>query len=624
MLKPVSHLLIAGIATVLFIGLLTAGTAAIGAQEKAEKQTAKKDEKKQKEKAEKDKKKEKDDKKKGKSEQADTKQEREYLKIRKFSYEEYEKNPSFKEEVEAAYRLRQSQHNEYAYVINTRDADDEQITRTGDKLKVEDTLYDNPLVQDYINRLGQSLVPGDSKNRYAFKVLLKPIPEARSLSTGTVYISSGMISLVDNEAQLAYILAHEIAHVEKEHWRQDAMIGCGLRRYNENQANNREAMKALFGTLGGLMAKNPTEALQFQQFMQTVVPSLAKWFAPDAVISWDKSQEDEADQMGLRYLLDRRYDPREVPKFFLAVRQASLNEPRSALGFVGDGGRVVERDDQVKQFINTNQMAGPLFFGTVSHDSTWQREDVGKSMEPMRDPNGRAAATKRTISGPMEAEIKERLKNGGLIGSEREFSTVMAELKRDNGVRAYYYDMFQMALANLEESLNIKSNDPYTHFYYAKVLKLTARNPAEKTRALSEFQKAIALDKRGVLAEPHLHFALAMIEENSAPMPEVARSFKRYVEVYQKTHGGGLPPNMDVIYAYLQEADDLEWSATPATNVSMKESDTARAVVPVPPPTSAAQVEPAAVAQPQPKAEPAKQVQPKPAEKKTGSKGGKP
>jgi len=69
----------------------------------------------------------------------------------------------------------------------------------------------------YINAIGQRLVPKDSPNIYSFKLLLDPIPKAEALSTGTILVSTGMVSMLDNEAQLAYVLGHEIAHVEKNH-----------------------------------------------------------------------------------------------------------------------------------------------------------------------------------------------------------------------------------------------------------------------------------------------------------------------------------------------------------------------------------------------------------------------
>lgn len=523
------------------------------------------------------------------AEQQPSKQDRKYEEIREFSVKLYEKDPSFRSEVEQAYRRRQRQENEYAWSVNTRNNFDEQVMHTGDKLKTEDTLYDNPLVQDYINRLGQSLVPKDSKKRYAFRVTLNPIPEARSLSTGTIYISTGMISQADNEAQLAYALGHEIAHVEKNHWHHDVVFERGIHRYNKSQADKREAWGTLMQIgLGVAMnsSNNPSDwmALQnFQNFLsQNALPSMFKMISSDAVVSWHRTQEDEADQHALKFLLERSYDPREAPKFLIALQRTSERDSRNVLGFIADTDRVTERMQQVQQVISGfGTFPNRLSVGATNLNFQEQPagsvtlaipEAPGKPLGTSADATNRAtAATTKVIAGTMAAEIAAKLKSGELIGSSAEFESVMAELKRDNGLRAFYYDMFHVALKDLEESLRIRSNDPYTHLYYGKVLKLTARTPAEKGKALYEFRKAIDLDQRGVLSEPHLHLALAMIEEkNATQMPEIVRSLKRYVEAYQQEHSGILPPNMDVIYAYLQEADDLKWAARPVTNISTK------------------------------------------------------
>jgi hypothetical protein len=168
----------------------------------------------------------------------------------------------------------------------------------------------------------------------------------------------------------------------------------------------------------------------------------------------------------------------------------------------------------------------------------------------------------------MSPELQAKLDAGELIGTSAEFEAVMAGLMRDNGVRAYYFDMFQMARDNLEESLRIRSNDPYSHYYYGKVLKLTARSASEKSRALSEFVTAIQLDKRRVIPEPYLFRALSMIEnKDPGQIKEVTDSLKQYVAIYQREHGGTLPPNMDVIYDYMQEAGEMGWMASPAVNV---------------------------------------------------------
>src|SRR6266705_2115393 len=75
---------------------------------------------------------------------------------------------------------------------------------------------------------------------------------------------------------------------------------------------------------------------------------------PNAIDSWDRLQEDEADQLGLKYMLDRNYDVREVPKFYANLRRTSAMDPRVRLGFVADKDRISEREEQVKSLIGSS------------------------------------------------------------------------------------------------------------------------------------------------------------------------------------------------------------------------------------------------------------------------------
>jgi hypothetical protein len=500
-----------------------------------------------------------------------SKQERKYQEIKKFSLDLYNKDPEFRDQVEDSYRAKMREHSEYAYALNTRDSGDTQVMRNGDKLKIVDALYDNPLAQDYINRVGQSIVPGSSQKLYAFKITLNPVPEARSLSTGTVYVSTGLLSVVDNEAQLAYVLGHEVGHVERDHWHDDVLVAQGIEPFNEKQAKKRAFWGAVIGAAAGSIAgasgASGADAVQIGLLAFQLAPSLLKFAYPDAINSWDRLQEDEADQLGLKYMLERNYDPREVPKFFASLQRATSRDPRVGLGFMADSDRVGERLVQVNSLLSGmgSALKDNLLVGSSNLGG------VGKSLDPQRDAAQRAVTAAKSINTQMAAEIRAKLDAGELIGSTAEFEAVMAELKRDNGVRAYYYDMFQMARTNLEESLAIRSNDPYAHFYYGKVLKLTAHKPAEKTRALAEFVRAIELDKRRVLPEARMHRALALIDnKDGSQVAEITANLKEYVTLYQRAHGGALPPNMDVIYDYLQEAGDLTWSAPPAVNISTK------------------------------------------------------
>ena len=100
-------------------------------------------------------------------------------------------------------------------------------------------LYDNKLVADYINRVGQRLVAGDSDRLFAFRLLANPIPSAYTLSTGTIYISTGLVSLLDNEAQLAYVLAHEMGHVQFDHWKLKSTLALAQEEFAAKDGRRR-------------------------------------------------------------------------------------------------------------------------------------------------------------------------------------------------------------------------------------------------------------------------------------------------------------------------------------------------------------------------------------------------
>src|SRR5580700_4092480 len=131
---------------------------------------------------------------------------------------EIEQRPEIKDAIQAAWDEKRRADIDYAYNINSSaHFSDMSGPEFATFREHYGQLYNNPMLQRYINAIGQRLVPKDSPNIYSFKLELDPIPKAEALSTGTILISTGMVSMLDNEAQLAYVLGHEISHVEKNH-----------------------------------------------------------------------------------------------------------------------------------------------------------------------------------------------------------------------------------------------------------------------------------------------------------------------------------------------------------------------------------------------------------------------
>ncbi len=168
----------------------------------------------------------------------------------------------------------------------------------------------------------------------------------------------------------------------------------------------------------------------------------------------------------------------------------------------------------------------------------------------------------------MSDELLAKLKNGEIIAGDGEFDNVMSALKRDNGIVAFYYDMYKLAARNLKQSLAIRSDDSLGYYYYGKVLKLTARRPGEREQALQLFARAIELDKRNANPEARLYFALTkMSGRQTNNIQEVVSDLKEYVAQYQRVNGGALPPSINVIYDFMQEAGEVNWNATSFVNV---------------------------------------------------------
>ncbi len=87
------------------------------------------------------------------------------------------------------------------------------------KMMAQGAAYDDKALQDYVNRIGQSLVAntGSTKQVFTFTVLDSPDINAFATPGGYIYINRGLMAFLDNEAELAGVIAHEIGHVTANH-----------------------------------------------------------------------------------------------------------------------------------------------------------------------------------------------------------------------------------------------------------------------------------------------------------------------------------------------------------------------------------------------------------------------
>jgi hypothetical protein len=464
----------------------------------------------------------------------------EYSDADKKKMAEIEQRPEIKDAIQAAWDDKRRRDIDFAYNINSSahfsDMSGPEFATFRDHYG---QLYNNPMLQRYINAIGQRLVPKDSPNIYSFKLLLDPIPKAEALSTGTILVSTGMVSMLDNEAQLAYVLGHEIAHVEKNHAYTIVRMSVLEPALNEEKEKETKEKRAIVGAamtfatagLGGIYGGlNGAIGGGIAGLAAGIVGSNLIFRDHDTVTEWADIYENEADEQSLHYMLDQGYDVREAPRLYARLQAAAAHDPRIGLGFIA-------KDTRMK---------------------------------------ARTAHIQTVLSGDFKTAWEAKLKAGGLTGSSGEFSLIMAALKRDNGIIAIDYDLFAMARDNLEEAVNLRSNDPRAQLYLGKVISLTARTPEDRQQAEEHFLKAIQYDGvRGAYPDPHLEHALHLIGENG-DKGEIKNEIEAYVALYQREHMGSLPNNMAILYDYLTLVGDTNWYAAPAAVVSTKNVDAIR------------------------------------------------
>ncbi|HEX7776758.1 MAG TPA: M48 family metalloprotease [Parvibaculum sp.] len=161
-------------------------------------------------------------------------------------------------------------------------------------LKAYGGAYDDPRLGGYVAGVTARIVKGSDAPTTAYRVtvLNSPVVNAFALPGGYVYVTRGLLALVDDEAELAGVLGHEIGHVIARHsaQRQTAALGASV-------------VGAVLGAVVGSQAAGEAIGQGSQGLLA----------------SYSRDQEYEADALGVRYLARAHYDPYAQADFLAAM-----------------------------------------------------------------------------------------------------------------------------------------------------------------------------------------------------------------------------------------------------------------------------------------------------------------
>jgi predicted Zn-dependent protease len=184
-------------------------------------------------------------------------------------------------------------------------------------------VVDDPQLQAYVNGVGQRLAAKSHRPalRWTFTVLDSPEINAFALPGGHVYVTRGIMAYLDDEADLAGVIGHEIGHVTARHGAQRATrqqtAGIGV-----------FAATVLGAVLEGAGVRGATDA----------AGQVSQQVAAGTIASYSREQELQADRLGAEYLARSRYDPDSM----VAVIQLLRDQERFAADAAKAEGRSVD------------------------------------------------------------------------------------------------------------------------------------------------------------------------------------------------------------------------------------------------------------------------------------------
>ena len=323
--------------------------------------------------------------------------------------------------------------------------------------------HDDPELSAFVTRVGKTLAPkpADDYIRYRFFVLRDIEPNAFALPDGQVYVNTGLLALLENEAQLAAVLAHEVQHTAGHH---------GLLSY---RSVKRKAIASM--VLGPLTL------------------GVGDYFLARSVYGYSRDLESEADRLGLKKMVAAGYDPNEMIEMLELLGEDSEGErpelksskwsTHPALQARAEAARTALPGATLGRKGGTLRVGGPEYLRLV-------RPVILDTVEDLV-----AADYPRTALGLVAPIV--------LQGGSARAHFLVGEARRTLGARPLIEG--EQVLTNREKRKNRIRRAYYTRAERQEVLLKTEDGRAARKKnmekAVAEYRRALAIDPG--LAEAH-------------------------------------------------------------------------------------------------------------------------
>jgi predicted Zn-dependent protease len=378
-----------------------------------------------------------------------------------------------------------------------------QINLLDQRFEKEGLVYHEAAFDAYLDRVGKAVVAEKQIENvnWKFRALRDPVPNAFALPNGTIYVNTGLLALLEDEAQLASVLAHEITHVDRRH------------TYQQNRSIRKKVLA--INILNTVASWNPVSGAAGLAI--DVIANVSPFMLALSVFGYSRELEKEADLEGLKNLTAAGYPPDEMVDVFKILQKDIEGEQLSS--FYSDHPKLQDR-------VN--------YIGSSIKNTANKLSDEQKS-------NARAlflAQMERVDRHDVELAI-----NSGRLRSAYYVSRKLVDFHPDSSENVFYLAESYRALGPRTPELTDKErtggakkkaaknrNKRTLEELDAELMKTSEGQQAWKTnqqQAEQQYLRALSLNRFNSPA----HRGLGMLYEKIGKKDEAAGEYRKYLEL---------------------------------------------------------------------------------------------
>jgi predicted Zn-dependent protease len=275
-------------------------------------------------------------------------------------------------------------------VLQDSDAIDQVYAKRG-------LVLQDPELLSYLDSVGKRILgnrPIPEHVDFKFRVLREPMVQAFALPNGSVYITTGLLGLLEDEAQLAGVLGHETAHVFNRHG------------YLENRSSRKKAVAI---NVLQIVASAAPVGPNFSQTVQVFGAAIQLGAAIGSnvlvasIFGYSREMEHQADADGVVAMTTASYDPAAMARSFELLDEDSRLEFEPIQGFYRDHPKLAERHLFAQQYASTHKPDHPLAFSEkdfLDKVSPAVCSDIESDLNSRRERTAVQRATRLTAAFP--------------------------------------------------------------------------------------------------------------------------------------------------------------------------------------------------------------------------------